>query len=69
MYVHMPNIYQPFINVNLIPFKLSVSFKRGMRYSIEHNFELSVYVNTSTVLRKIFRPKGEEVNTRLGKIT
>jgi hypothetical protein len=68
IYAHMPNIYQQFLNVNLIPFKLFCVFKKGHEVQYRTKFWsvvlmeeriLSVYVNT--VLRKIFRPKGEEV--------
>jgi hypothetical protein len=41
IYVHMPNIYQPIRNVNLIPLKLFCVFKKGHKVGIEHNFDLS----------------------------
>jgi hypothetical protein len=41
IYVHMPNIYQQFLNINLFPLNYLVSLKICMRYSIEHNFDLS----------------------------
>jgi hypothetical protein len=64
----MPNIYQPFINVKLIQFKLFRFFKKGLQVQYIKKISslvlleeriLSVYINT--VPKKIFRPKREKV--------